>query len=156
MAEVEGQRRVVVGGRRAWDACGTQCGAAERAPCKQASGASRAEGGALLIVGGRPARNRQKQGKENSRTKGVRAVDSPAHLRHRLRSAALLGPMQGQMAAQNGRPANMRPGDWMCPSCNNHNYADKVRCNRCKMPKPDTFDPFAMRQAKLRPLRSWG
>ena len=50
----------------------------------------------------------------------------------------------------------MRPGDWMCPSCNNHNYADKVRCNRCKMPKPDTFDPFAMRQAKLRPLRSWG
>ena len=65
--------------------------------------------------------------------------------------------MQGQMAAQNGRPANMRPGDWMCPSCNNHNYADKVRCNRCKMPKPDTFDPFAMRQAKPRPLQqSWG
>ena len=22
----------------------------------------------------------------------------------------------------------MRPGDWMCPSCNNHNYADKIRC----------------------------
>ena len=41
VAEVEGQRRVVVGGRRAWDACSTQCGAAERAPCKQASGASR-------------------------------------------------------------------------------------------------------------------
>ena len=76
-------------------------------------------------------------------------------LRRRL-SAASRAPMQGQMAAQNGRPANMRPGDWMCPSCNNHNYADKVRCNRCKMPKPDTFDPFAMRQAKLRPLRSWG
>ena len=31
----------------------------------------------------------------------------------------------------------MRPGDWMCPSCNNHNYADKIRCNRCKIPKLD-------------------
>ena len=56
-----------------------------------------------------------------------------------------------QMAPQNGRPANMRPGDWMCPSCNNHNYADKIRCNRCKMPKADSFDPFAMRQANAAP-----
>ncbi len=24
----------------------------------------------------------------------------------------------------------MREGDWMCPSCNNHNYADKINCNR--------------------------
>ena len=24
----------------------------------------------------------------------------------------------------------MREGDWMCPSCGNHNYADKINCNR--------------------------
>ena len=32
-------------------------------------------------------------------------------------------------------PAQMRPGDWICPQCNNHNYADKVRCNKCAVPK---------------------
>ncbi|EOD32522.1 hypothetical protein EMIHUDRAFT_72018, partial [Emiliania huxleyi CCMP1516] len=25
-----------------------------------------------------------------------------------------------------------QPGDWMCRACNNHNYADKLACNRCK------------------------
>lgn len=29
----------------------------------------------------------------------------------------------------------MRPGDWMCPSCNNHNFASKVNCNKCGIPK---------------------
>ena len=43
-----------------------------------------------------------------------------------------------------GRPTNMRPGDWVCPSCNNHNYADKIRCNRCKVPKAEVFDPYTM------------
>eukprot|EP00993_Chasmostoma_nieuportense_P001465 NODE_2345_length_1205_cov_34.922078_g2231_i0.p1 GENE.NODE_2345_length_1205_cov_34.922078_g2231_i0~~NODE_2345_length_1205_cov_34.922078_g2231_i0.p1 ORF type:complete len:383 (-),score=30.00 NODE_2345_length_1205_cov_34.922078_g2231_i0:56-1144(-) len=32
---------------------------------------------------------------------------------------------------------NMRPGDWMCPACANHNYADKVACNKCQLPKPN-------------------
>ena len=45
-----------------------------------------------------------------------------------------------------GRPSSMRPGDWMCPSCNNHNYADKIRCNRCKMPKPEVYDPQGMQR----------
>uniref|UniRef100_A0A7S0IN53 RanBP2-type domain-containing protein n=1 Tax=Calcidiscus leptoporus TaxID=127549 RepID=A0A7S0IN53_9EUKA len=29
----------------------------------------------------------------------------------------------------------MRPGDWICHSCSNHNYADKLACNRCRIPK---------------------
>jgi len=29
-----------------------------------------------------------------------------------------------------------RPGDWMCPGCNNHNYANRVACNRCQAAKP--------------------
>lgn len=28
-------------------------------------------------------------------------------------------------------PGNMKPGDWLCPSCNNHNYASRVNCNSC-------------------------
>jgi len=31
--------------------------------------------------------------------------------------------------------SGMRPGDWSCPSCGNHNYADKMACNRCRTPK---------------------
>lgn len=30
--------------------------------------------------------------------------------------------------------ANFREGDWLCPSCNNHNYASKAVCNRCGAP----------------------
>ena len=34
------------------------------------------------------------------------------------------------------KPAReMRPGDWICPSCANHNFADKLFCNRCNHPK---------------------
>merc|ERR1719343_20714 len=25
----------------------------------------------------------------------------------------------------------MRPGDWCCSKCGNHNYADKTACNKC-------------------------
>ncbi|KAK9165208.1 hypothetical protein Scep_000399 [Stephania cephalantha] len=28
-----------------------------------------------------------------------------------------------------------RDGDWMCKSCNNHNYASRSHCNRCKAQK---------------------
>jgi predicted nucleic-acid-binding Zn-ribbon protein/rRNA processing protein Gar1 len=33
---------------------------------------------------------------------------------------------------------NMKPGDWMCPKCKNHNYASKNFCNRssCDVRKP--------------------
>jgi len=34
----------------------------------------------------------------------------------------------------NGKGGQMRPGDWSCPSCGNHNYASKTACNRCHMP----------------------
>lgn len=53
------------------------------------------------------------------------------------RPASASGPSVAGTALL-ARPASaaMRPGDWMCPSCSNHNYADKVACNRCKQPKP--------------------
>ena len=33
---------------------------------------------------------------------------------------------------------NMKPGDWICPKCKNHNYASKNFCNRsnCDVRKP--------------------
>lgn len=34
--------------------------------------------------------------------------------------------------------AAMREGDWICPSCANHNYANKVVCNRCAMPNTNS------------------
>jgi predicted nucleic-acid-binding Zn-ribbon protein/rRNA processing protein Gar1 len=36
------------------------------------------------------------------------------------------------------RNSNMKPGDWSCPKCKNHNYANKKVCNRtgCEEPKP--------------------
>jgi len=30
---------------------------------------------------------------------------------------------------------NMRPGDWMCPGCSNHNYASRENCNKCQRSK---------------------
>merc|ERR1711957_565207 len=39
------------------------------------------------------------------------------------------------MPAANGS-AETRPGDWMCASCGNHNYAKRVQCNKCQAPKP--------------------
>jgi len=40
-------------------------------------------------------------------------------------------PQQGSES-----PPNMRPGDWICPKCAEHNYASKTACRRCATPKP--------------------
>jgi len=34
------------------------------------------------------------------------------------------------------RDSNMKPGDWNCPKCKNHNYAKRTVCNRCDTRKP--------------------
>lgn len=40
-----------------------------------------------------------------------------------------------------GKPANFRPGDWECPSCQMHCYANKTACHACEArtarPTPD-------------------
>jgi len=33
---------------------------------------------------------------------------------------------------------DIRPGDWKCPSCSGHNYADKKACFKCGVEKPAT------------------
>eukprot|EP00929_Paragymnodinium_shiwhaense_P103910 TRINITY_DN6775_c0_g1_i1.p1 TRINITY_DN6775_c0_g1~~TRINITY_DN6775_c0_g1_i1.p1 ORF type:complete len:258 (+),score=31.65 TRINITY_DN6775_c0_g1_i1:94-867(+) len=32
-------------------------------------------------------------------------------------------------------PVDMRPGDWLCRACGNHNYANRDNCNKCAMAK---------------------
>lgn len=45
--------------------------------------------------------------------------------------------MNAMMGAMGGGKNNARPGDWICPSCNNHNYASRTSCNRCQAFKPE-------------------
>ena len=40
---------------------------------------------------------------------------------------------------------NMRPGDWICPACSHHNYADKFKCNKCALPRVARDDTSEMR-----------
>lgn len=44
-------------------------------------------------------------------------------------------PYATAVTASSGLGSVMRPGDWACPACGNHNYASRAVCNRCKAPK---------------------
>ncbi|KAK8619119.1 hypothetical protein V6N13_133086 [Hibiscus sabdariffa] len=35
-----------------------------------------------------------------------------------------------------------RSGDWMCAKCNNHNYASRAQCNRCKTQREAVTQPI--------------
>ena len=45
---------------------------------------------------------------------------------------------RGHRSSNSGgfRDSNMKPGDWICPSCSNHNFASRTECNRCDARKP--------------------
>ena len=45
---------------------------------------------------------------------------------------------RGHRSSNSGgfRDSNMKPGDWTCPSCSNHNFASRTECNRCDARKP--------------------
>ena len=34
------------------------------------------------------------------------------------------------------KPFDKRKGDWLCPECHNLNFAFRIICNRCQLPKP--------------------
>ena len=48
---------------------------------------------------------------------------SPTHHRWRMHCA-------------NGK-SEWKKGDWMCPTCDNHNYASRLQCNRCQRARPE-------------------
>ena len=35
------------------------------------------------------------------------------------------------------KPFDKREGDWLCPKCHNLNFAFRLVCNRCQLPKPN-------------------
>ncbi|XP_061341162.1 uncharacterized protein LOC133287547 isoform X3 [Gastrolobium bilobum] len=47
-----------------------------------------------------------------------------------------------QVSALLGKGAKQwRSGDWMCTNCNNHNYASRLQCNRCKTQRIASMQP---------------
>ena len=40
-----------------------------------------------------------------------------------------------KMYKKKQKPFTEREGDWICNSCKNLNFAFRVECNRCKLPK---------------------
>ncbi len=54
--------------------------------------------------------------------------------------------------------SNMKPGDWSCPKCKNHNYAKRTVCNRCDTRKPVEGKGFRKTQGRRRrpnPRDNW-
>eukprot|EP00928_Gymnodinium_smaydae_P052944 TRINITY_DN37060_c0_g1_i1.p2 TRINITY_DN37060_c0_g1~~TRINITY_DN37060_c0_g1_i1.p2 ORF type:complete len:315 (+),score=63.88 TRINITY_DN37060_c0_g1_i1:77-946(+) len=44
--------------------------------------------------------------------------------------------------------APMRDGDWICSSCQNHNFASRQNCNKCAAPKEDSEGGYGARRSK--------
>lgn len=63
---------------------------------------------------------------------GVR--DASSVLMSRVRDALSGGagaPVMPAAVPLAPQPPNFRPGDWMCPKCNFHNYSSKIACTQC-------------------------
>lgn len=54
-------------------------------------------------------------------------------------------PQMAAMPVLPGKGAKQwRDGDWMCTNCNNHNFASRTYCNRCKNQKEDAVQPVSV------------
>lgn len=58
----------------------------------------------------------------------IAAAAAAAHQYEKERNA----PVKGRWP----KPPTIKPGDWLCPGCNNHNFAMRTKCNRCGKVKP--------------------
>ena len=74
--------------------------------------------------------NRGRQDRRSGESKFRRGRDS--------RSGSRRGNEQWGRGRKFGgdRASSMKPGDWNCPKCKNHNYAKRTVCNRCDTRKP--------------------
>ncbi|XVF62177.1 hypothetical protein PTKIN_Ptkin08bG0196000 [Pterospermum kingtungense] len=56
--------------------------------------------------------------------------------------APIIFPHQAATPTLLGKGAKQwRSGDWMCTKCNNHNYASRAQCNRCKTQRDSVTSP---------------
>merc|ERR1711957_1084538 len=54
------------------------------------------------------------------------------------KEAAALGKRSATtMMGNAGMSGNMRPGDWVCKSCGDHQFAKNQNCRKCNAPKPN-------------------
>ena len=74
---------------------------------------------------------------------GSKVIGSPVEIAPRLRRDSRkprrMGEYRGRReGSQNSRSSTVKSGDWICPKCKNHNFANKKVCNRsnCDQPKP--------------------
>ena len=74
---------------------------------------------------------------------GSKVIGSPVEIapRHRRdsRKPRRMREYRGRGdRTQNSRSSTVKSGDWICPKCKNHNFANKKVCNRtnCEQPKP--------------------
>ena len=58
----------------------------------------------------------------------------------------------GQQRGGGALPANWKPGDWVCPACNDHVFARKGHC-RCGEPKPSAQQQQAQAQPPQQAMR---
>jgi len=76
---------------------------------------------------------------------GVRDANSVlmSRIRDAMQGAGGMGMGMGMAGAQGMQqglppgqppPPNFRPGDWICPRCNFHNYSSKIVCTQCATP----------------------
>ncbi|XP_068646666.1 ranBP2-type zinc finger protein At1g67325-like isoform X1 [Aristolochia californica] len=60
-------------------------------------------------------------------------------------TAQMPSPQHATMSTLIGKGAKQwRDGDWMCTNCNNHNFASRSLCNRCKSQKKATTQPVTV------------
>ncbi|KAI9593811.1 hypothetical protein BDF19DRAFT_446993 [Syncephalis fuscata] len=45
-------------------------------------------------------------------------------------------PSYPSYGGSGGGGATFRPGDWYCPNCSSHNFASRLQCMRCHIPRP--------------------
>ena len=50
--------------------------------------------------------------------------------------------MYNKFQTRKMRPFTERIGDWICKNCRNLNFAFRLECNRCKLPKKDIIDNY--------------
>jgi len=64
-----------------------------------------------------------------------------------------VSPQIAQVLSSSSRklPENFRPGDWICPGCNGHNYHSKTFCFRCNLAKPANAEENALKLSGGKP-----
>ncbi|KAJ4461777.1 hypothetical protein PAPYR_1918 [Paratrimastix pyriformis] len=70
-----------------------------------------------------------------SQAAAVLAATQAAQLVQVAHAAALVGAVTAPRRPR-ATPV-VRPGDWICPKCANHNFRQRTVCNRCQAPRPE-------------------